>query len=90
MITGPGGHVRMTVIGFHNSHGQVHPSDLLRARPARRAGGLHRRRECPELGWGTSEVLGQPHPEVLASLSSWSPRAVAGCSDRAAPVDHAR
>jgi sucrose hydrolase-like protein len=32
---------------------------------------VRRYRECPELGWGTYEVLGQPHPEVLASLSSW-------------------
>jgi trehalose synthase len=32
---------------------------------------IRRYRECPELGWGTYEVLGQPHPEVLASLSTW-------------------
>ncbi|CCH88676.1 Trehalose synthase (Maltose alpha-D-glucosyltransferase) [Modestobacter italicus] len=32
---------------------------------------IRRYRECPELGWGEYEVLGQPHPEVLASLSSW-------------------
>ena len=32
---------------------------------------IRRYRESPELGWGTYEVLGQPHPEVLASLSTW-------------------
>ena len=32
---------------------------------------IRRYRESPELGWGTFEVLGQPHPEVLAHLSSW-------------------
>ncbi|MFQ1001251.1 alpha-amylase family protein [Modestobacter sp. SSW1-42] len=32
---------------------------------------VRRYRECPELGWGEYEVLGQPHPQVLASLSSW-------------------
>ncbi|MGY1772522.1 alpha-amylase family protein [Blastococcus sp. SYSU D00813] len=32
---------------------------------------IRRYRESPELGWGTYEVLGQPHPEVLASMSTW-------------------
>jgi glycosidase len=32
---------------------------------------IRRYRECPELGWGSFEVLGQPHPQVLAHLSSW-------------------
>jgi glycosidase len=32
---------------------------------------IRRYRESPELGWGTFEVLGQPHPEVLAHLSTW-------------------
>jgi trehalose synthase len=32
---------------------------------------IRRYRESPELGWGTFEVLGQPHPQVLAHLSSW-------------------
>jgi glycosidase len=32
---------------------------------------VRRYRECPELGWGTFEVLGQPHSTVLAHLSSW-------------------
>jgi trehalose synthase len=32
---------------------------------------VRRYRESPELGWGTFEVLGQPHPQVLAHLSSW-------------------
>jgi glycosidase len=32
---------------------------------------IRRYRESPELGWGSFEVLGQPHPEVLAHLSSW-------------------
>ncbi|GAB4081437.1 trehalose synthase [Modestobacter muralis] len=32
---------------------------------------VRRYRECPELGWGTFEVLGQPHPEVLAHLTTW-------------------
>jgi trehalose synthase len=32
---------------------------------------IRRYRESPELGWGTFEVLGQPHREVLAHLTSW-------------------
>ena len=32
---------------------------------------VRRYRESPELGWGTFEVLGQPHAQVLASLTSW-------------------
>jgi trehalose synthase len=32
---------------------------------------IRRYRESPELGWGTFEVLGQPHPQVLAHLSTW-------------------
>ena len=28
-------------------------------------------RDCPELGWGTFEVLEQPHPAVLAHRSTW-------------------
>ncbi|WP_454778622.1 alpha-amylase family protein [Georgenia muralis] len=30
-----------------------------------------RYRECPELGWGTYEVLDQPHTSVLAHRTSW-------------------
>ncbi len=32
---------------------------------------VRRYRESPELGWGTFEVLGQPHSTVLAHLASW-------------------
>jgi len=32
---------------------------------------IRRYRESPELGWGTFEVLGQPHAAVLAHLTSW-------------------
>jgi trehalose synthase len=32
---------------------------------------VRRYRESPELGWGTFEVLDQPHPQVLAHLTSW-------------------
>lgn len=31
----------------------------------------HRYRESPELGWGSFEVLSQPHRQVLAHRSSW-------------------
>lgn len=30
-----------------------------------------RRRESPELGWGSFEILGQPHEAVLAHRVSW-------------------
>ncbi|MDQ1644566.1 MAG: hypothetical protein QOJ50_750 [Cryptosporangiaceae bacterium] len=30
-----------------------------------------RYRECPELGWGSFEVLGQPYAEVLAHRCTW-------------------
>jgi trehalose synthase len=30
-----------------------------------------RYRACPELGWGTFEVLDQPHPQVLAHRATW-------------------
>ena len=32
---------------------------------------ISRRKECPELGWGSFEVLEQPHAAVLAHLCSW-------------------
>ncbi|SDP59110.1 trehalose synthase [Klenkia soli] len=32
---------------------------------------IARRKECPELGWGSFEVLDQPHTAVLAHLCSW-------------------
>ncbi|SDD05989.1 trehalose synthase [Geodermatophilus telluris] len=32
---------------------------------------VRRYRESPELGWGAFRVLDQPHPEVLAHLSTW-------------------
>ncbi len=32
---------------------------------------IARRRECPELGWGSFEVLEQPHDAVLAHLCRW-------------------
>ena len=32
---------------------------------------IRRYRECPELGWGSFEVLDQPHPAVLAHRCSW-------------------
>jgi glycosidase len=32
---------------------------------------IRRYRESPELGWGGFEVLGQPHPEVLAHRCTW-------------------
>ncbi|SCX51090.1 trehalose synthase [Klenkia marina] len=32
---------------------------------------IARRKECPELGWGSFEVLDQPHAAVLAHLCSW-------------------
>ncbi|GAA1717489.1 alpha-amylase family protein [Isoptericola hypogeus] len=31
----------------------------------------HRYRECPELGWGSVEILDQPHDAVLALRSTW-------------------
>ena len=37
---------------------------------------IRRYRESPELGWGTFEVLDQPHREVLAHLTSWDDGAV--------------
>jgi trehalose synthase len=32
---------------------------------------VRRYRECPELGWGSFEVLEQPHPAVLACRRTW-------------------
>ncbi len=32
---------------------------------------VRRYRECPELGWGTFEVLDQPHRAVLATRRTW-------------------
>jgi glycosidase len=32
---------------------------------------IRRYRESPELGWGSFEVLKQPHPQVLAHLTGW-------------------
>ncbi|WP_125777755.1 alpha-amylase family protein [Antribacter gilvus] len=32
---------------------------------------VRRYRECPELGWGTPQVLDQPHPSVLALRTTW-------------------
>ena len=32
---------------------------------------ISRRKECPELGWGSFGVLEQPHAAVLAHLCSW-------------------
>jgi glycosidase len=52
---------------------------------------VRRYRESPELGWGTFEVLDQPHPEVLAHLSSWDDGALVavhnlGAEPRTVPV----
>ena len=32
---------------------------------------IRRYRECPELGWGTFDLLEQPHTEVLAHRCTW-------------------
>ncbi|MDQ3734180.1 MAG: alpha-amylase family protein [Actinomycetota bacterium] len=37
---------------------------------------IRRYRECPELGWGSFEVLDQPHRAVLAHRCSWDGEAV--------------
>lgn len=37
---------------------------------------IRRRRETPELGWGTAQVLDSGHEAVLAHLSSWEDRHV--------------
>ena len=47
-----------------------------------------RYRECPELGWGTFEVLEQPDPAVLAHRSTWDDASTVALHNLSAEATH--
>jgi glycosidase len=47
-----------------------------------------RYRECPELGWGTFEVLEQPAPSVLAHRSTWDDASIVALHNLSADAAH--